>query len=412
MRPRPALLGVAIALLGPLGAPRAGAGEEPRTAGPAALVAPGKGGPPPTLPPRDPERIVVTLSAGAARRAAAVAVGGPVRVVSVDGRRLYRAGDDLEVLFEIGEGGTLRVDGEDAGRGPVALLPLPGRGFGLEGRSYDGELRVSVAAGGDLLLQNALPFGAYLEGVLATELFPDSPAEALRAQAVLARSFALVHLGDLTDDPAVHQAYRGRPPAAAAERARDAVRGTAGLRLVASDGSPLPNYWYHSTCGGRTADASFVFGVPGSVAYSGVACGRCGASRYYTWESEVPEEALRRALRFGSPVARLEIGARSLDGRVLTFRATASGGTVRYVPAIQVRQALGANRLRSTLLGSVEPSGGTAARPASFRFRGRGWGHGVGLCQVGACGLAREGRTAGEILAFYFPGTRLVRAAR
>ena len=121
---------------------------------------------------------------------------------------------------------------------------------------------------------------------------------------------------------------------------------------------------------------------------------------------------MRKALRFGSAVAKLEVGARTLDGRVATFRATAAGGTVRWVAAAPVRLALGANRMRSTLLASVEPVGGAPGKPAAFRVRGRGWGHGVGLCQVGACALAREGRDAAGILSFYFPGSRLVRAVR
>jgi len=364
------------------------------------------------LPARDPEGISVRLSAGGPRRSASVAVRGTVRVSSPDGRSLFRAGEDLDVEFEADAPGRLRVDGEDTAGAPAILRPAPGRGFRLEGRAYSGDLRVSAAADGTLVLQNLLPLPEYLEGVLAAELFPDSPPEALRAQAVLARSFALIHLDDLTDDPGLHQAYRGRPSPACAAVVADAVRATEGLRLVDGAGGPLPNYWYHSTCGGRTADASFVFGVPACAAYAGVPCGRCGDSKYYTWESEVPEEDVRRAMRFGSAVARVEIGARSIDGRVLTFRATAAGGTVRYVQALQVRLALGANRLRSTLLGSVEAVPGPGGRPRAFRFRGRGWGHGVGLCQVGACALAREGRAASEILSFYYPGTRLARPGR
>jgi stage II sporulation protein D len=153
-----------------------------------------------------------------------------------------------------------------------------------------------------------------------------------------------------------------------------------------------------------------VFGVAVTEAYAGVPCSKCGSSKYQRWEAEFPEAEVRRALRFGSAVVNLEIGSRSIDGRVLAFRATAAGGTVKYVPALQVRQALGVNRLRSTLVGSVTAVGDGEER--RFRFQGRGWGHGVGLCQVGACALAAEGWSAERILGFYYPGAKVVRAAR
>ena len=359
-------------------------------------------------PPPDPGLLSVILAAGPPRRSVRVSIEGPSRVESADGGRIFRAGDDLAIALEARPGG-LSVDGEDAGAGPVVIRPAAPRGFALEGRRYAGELRATAGPGGTLRLENRVSASDYLEGVLAAELFPDSPPEALRAQAILARSYAMLQGAGLTDDPGVHQAYRGRPSAAAAAAVRDAVAATAGLRLVDRKGAPLPNYWYHSTCGGRTADASFVFGVPATEAYSGVPCRSCGDSKYWTWDCEVPEADVRKALRFGSPVARLEIGSRSVDGRVLAFRATAAGGTVRYVPAASVRQSLGGSRLRSTLVSSVEAVAGPGGEPRAFRFRGRGWGHGVGLCQVGACGLAADGRTASQILALYYPGTRLVR---
>jgi stage II sporulation protein D len=336
--------------------------------------------------------------------------------------RSLREGAKVSARVEAVPGGGLRVDGVPVAAKGIRLDPDPnpagGTGFTLDGQSYPGALRVSGAADGTLRLVDDCTLDDYLCGVLAGELFPDSPPEALRALAVLARSFALSHLPDLSDDPGLHQAFKGVPPASVMPVLRQAVAATAGLRLVDGKGGPLPNYWYHSTCGGHTADASVVFGAPPTEAYAGVPCSRCTTSKYWQWEVEVPEREVRRALRFGSAVARLEIGSRSIDGRVLTFRATAAGGTVKYVPATQVRQALGVNRVRSTLVTGLEPIGegaeapGRQASPRAFRIAGRGWGHGVGLCQVGACSLAKDGWTAERILAYYYPGTRVVRAAR
>jgi stage II sporulation protein D len=352
----------------------------------------------------------VILRAGGPRSAVTVSFDGPGRIEQSGGPRIFRAGIGITVRVEAG-GRGLVVGGESAGGRPLRAVGAEGQGFLLDGRAYAGELILSGGDRGRLRLLNRVPLDDYLAGVLAGELFPDAPRESMRALCVLARSFALSHLDGLTDDPGIHQAYHGRPAPGARTATEGAVASTAGLRLTGPRGEPLPNYWYHSTCGGRTADASLVFGAPPTAAYAGVACAHCTTSKYHTWKAEFTEEEVRSALRFGSPVAALEVARRSRDGRVLFLRATAAGGTVREVPALQVRHALGANRLRSTLLTSLEPVGGRGS-PTGFRVRGRGWGHGVGLCQIGAMTLAREGRTAEEILAFYYPGTKIASRGR
>jgi stage II sporulation protein D len=376
--------------------------------------------PPSPLPARDPARIDVILRGAAPRKAVDVAAAGAATLLEDrPGGRTLRSGNGVAARLEVSTSGALLLDGSLAGATSVRLVPPEGKPFLLDRVAYAGELSVSVGGDGALALVNRAPLDDYLAGVLAGELFPDAPPEALRALAILARSFALSHLDGLTDDPGLHQAYRGAPTAAVAPLLRGIVAATAGLRLVAGGGGPLPGYWYHSTCGGHSADASFVFGVAATTAYAGVPCTRCTESKYYRWEIEIPEADMRRALRFGSPVAELGVGSRSLDGRVLAFRATAVGGTVRYVNALQVRVALGVNKMRSTLVtairpveGSGEASDGKARPPKAFVLEGRGWGHGVGLCQIGACALAKEGRSAEQILSFYYPATRVVRSAR
>ncbi len=352
----------------------------------AALLAP---------PAPEPSTVSVELKAGGPRRTVLLSAARG-RIEDAATRAVLKEGKDL----------SHRAGAERA----VRLVPEEGAAARVDGTDYPGSVLVSPNPDGTLRVVNEAALDDYVAGVLAGELFPDAPPEALRAMAILARSFALIHLADLTDDPGLHQAYRGIPAAAVRPVLRAAVASTAGLRLLDRAGKALPNYWYHSTCGGHTAEASVVFGIPDSDAYGGVPCARCSTSKYWRWDAEFPEKEMRAALRFGSPVARLEVGSRSIDGRILTFRATAAGGTVRYVPAIQVRQALGANRLRSTFVSSLEASG--SGEDLVFRFQGRGWGHGVGLCQIGACTLAREGATAERILAFYYPGTRVVKASR
>lgn len=341
------------------------------------------------------ESVSVELRAGGPRRTVLLAAARG-RIEDAATRAVLQEGNDLS--HRAGAGRAVR------------LVPGAGASARVDGAEYPGNVLVSPLPDGTLRVMNEAALDDYVAGVLAGELFPDAPPEALRAMAILARSFALLHSADLTDDPGLHQAYRGVPAAAVRPILRAAVASTAGLRLLDRDGKPLPNYWYHSTCGGHTTEASLVFGVPDSDAYGGVPCSKCSSSKYWRWEAEFPEKEIRAALRFGSPVAKFEVGSRSIDGRVLTFRATAAGGTVRYVPAIQVRQALGANRLRSTFVSAPVAAG--SGQDLVFRFQGRGWGHGVGLCQIGACTLAREGATAERILSFYYPGSKVVKAPK
>ncbi len=375
----------------------------------------------PPEPVREPETLLVQLLAGGRRASVEVAVDGPWAMLDAEGGTILKEGA-VSLRCRIGTEvpASSGKDDQRLAKGGRKVIPRQGQGFSVDGRAYAGSLEAwrGLPDGYPvpLVLRNEVGWGDYLAGVLAAELSPESPPESLRALAVLARSFALTHLEGLSDDPGVHQAYRGKPSAAALPALRAAVASTESLRLASPDGSPLPGFWYHSTCGGRTADASLVFGAPPTRAYGGVVCPHCTSSKYYRWEVEVPEEDLRKAIRFGSPVTDLSVARRSPDGRVVAFRAVAAGGTPKEVPALEIRSALGPNRLRSTFIASVEevpsPSGKRGAAPRAFLFKGRGWGHGVGLCQVGAMAMAREGRTAEEILAFYYPGTRQVRAAR
>jgi len=358
-------------------------------------------------------------------------VTGPWRAEDPLGRGILSLGTGLdeEVLVLPDPGAPSLALGARSLAAPEAVLvPSSGQGFeigvpsdlqaiagGRVPRSHrwarhPGTLRLRAGTDGKPVLFTRLPLADYLVGVLAGELPAASPAEALRAQAILAREYALAHLEDLTDDPKVSQAFPGMPPAAAERTLRAAVESTRGLRLVDAGGRALPGYWYHSTCGGATTTAASVFGVPPTPEYAGVACPHCAASKYARWTAEVPETEVRKAAGFGSPVIAVEIADRTPDGRALRLRLRTAAGSAKEVPAASLRAALDVNRVRSTLLDSVEPQPAGSARPAGFRFSGRGWGHGVGMCQVGACGLAASGKRAEEILAFYYPGVRVVRA--
>ncbi len=277
----------------------------------------------------------------------------------------------------------------------ASFVPQGAGGFRLGNRRYAGFLRVFAGENG-LLLVNVVGLEAYLEGVLPGEMPASFPLEALKAQAVIARTYVLERLGshpryDLCASAAC-QVYLGRGRADPAQRA--AIRATRG-RVLAYRGRPVRAV-YHADSGGKTASSYEVWGkvfpylVPEPDPYT----------RARLWRYTPDEAAIRRALSaFGlglGQVARFQVLGRTESGRIGRLRVEGSRGrAVLAVP--QVTRFLRALGLPSTL-----------ARVEDGRtFVGQGSGHGVGLSQWGAKGLAEHGFDYRAILGHYYPGTVL-----
>lgn len=258
---------------------------------------------------------------------------------------------------------------------------------------------------------NVLDLEDYLCGVVPKELSSDQ-LETEKAQAVVARTYALSHLRpskswDFTATDK-SQVYGGT---AAEERlATQAVRETAGQVLL-FDGKLARDVMYCSTCGGSTADKERVYaGLP--VAYlKAVACTFCESSPLFHWQLEVGADELRQELErsLGKPVqplTALAVAERDPSGRVQRLRLQGAEAGQELRGDDMRRYLFGRNErgLRKALYSTrfeVE------ALPGAFRFRGQGWGHGVGMCQWGALGQARQGKSYQEILKYYFAGTEL-----
>jgi stage II sporulation protein D len=225
-----------------------------------------------------------------------------------------------------------------------------------------------------------------------------SPA-ALEAQAITIRTFARANMGrhraegyDFCDTTHCQRLLRGPAPA----RVRAAVESTDGLILWVR-GRPA-EVFFHRNCGGRTEDAGAIW--PGaSRAWLPVqrddACARL-ASR--DWTARIALTELARTLVLGQ-LRSLRVNSRTLSGRVATLASDAGPIDAERLH-LAVGRALGWNYLKSRLY-DVHIEGGEAV------FAGRGSGHGVGLCQDGAEARGRGGDSAAQILAFYFPGTKL-----
>jgi len=266
----------------------------------------------------------------------------------------------------------------------------------------------------------SVPVEDYVVAAALAEVSPvaESAAVAERifeVQAVIARTYALAHLGrhqaegfDLCDEThcQLYDPDRLRTSRFAAT-ARQAAAATAGL--VIEYGTHLAESLFHADCGGQLADAHDVWGGP-AVPYLRSATDEVPGLVHRHWSITVEMRALSDALnadvrtRLAQDQPAITIVERDPGGRALEVRL--EGGEARTVRGEVFRavlnRALPPPGLQST---SFEVTG----TREGFTFSGQGYGHGVGLCQVGAAARARRGDSLDEILGAYYPGTRLVR---
>ena len=269
-----------------------------------------------------------------------------------------------------------------------------------------------------------LPIEEYLYGVVAGEVPTSWPIEALRAQAVASRSFAYFEMRNRKNEEYdVHASTRSqvwRPTMAVEPPVRSAVDSTRGI--VVTEKNALIKTFFHSECGGFTADARWVFTKTPILALSGVRCPRCSdrANKPTSWSVAYTRQEITDRLRAaglfkrGGTIRMIQaldhegnpMGRRL--GRVVTVEITLAGGSgsALRIPANDFRLAMGADRnnISSTYMtidGGGEPR---------VTFSGFGWGHGVGLCQYGAAYAAEKLRYDFlDILALYYPGFKPVR---
>ena len=261
-----------------------------------------------------------------------------------------------------------------------------------------------------LVDQNAvvrMDFETYIAGVVAGEMPNSWPLEALKAQAILARTFVLKFVSekdsrypgaDISTDIAEAQAYNA---AAVNKRVLQAVKETAGQILLAQDGS-LPYTWFHSHSGGTTETARH--GIdwqdeePAYIrATDGMEADRAPWSAHFTAAEFIA--ACRDAGAKVSTCESVRIGQKGNSGRAVTLLV--DGETVN---AARLRISLGSSKMRSTLLTELSMEGDV------IRMSGLGYGHGVGLSQWGAHALAQRGWPAEEIALHYYKGLRVVKA--
>ena len=338
---------------------------------------------------------------------------GPVRITGkwelfdLDGRSLA-SGDGLSGEVALA-GTTATIAGHELPRDGAVLRPARSGDLRIAERDYPGEFRVTRSVDGRHRPYAVMDLESYVSGVVPGEIPASFPREAQRTQAILARTYALSSVPAETigapivvaDSGGVDQEYHGIPAKQEhRDVAADAARSTRGVVIL--DGAEPLRAWYHSTCGGHTAPASTVFGVTARVSLSGVDCEWCTSSKYYRWTADLPADSVLRAAGLSGRLEAFSVQERDPGGRATVFRVRAAGKT-KDVEAAPFRIQVGPSTLRSCLLDSV------SVNATGVHVTGRGWGHGVGLCQIGAKTLAEESLLAEDILRTYYPGVQVVR---
>jgi len=297
--------------------------------------------------------------------------------------------------------GAVEVDGRRA----AGFRLTSERPIRLNGREYAGRLDLLHIGDGTLAAVNEVPLEDYLVGVLLAESNERWPLEALRAQAIVSRTYAVYHRLINAAKPyhivasTAHQQFVGR--VAATSPAWAAVQETTG-QILRWEGELFPAF-YHTDSGGYTEDPRTVFAARNIPGLRPVVCPFSTGSPHYSWSLDLRladlSEALRRNHVGVGTVRSIEVSERTASLRATVVTVRGSSGVTR-LRGNDFRRMVGYDTLKSTLF-AVAVDGEVA------RFAGRGYGHGVGMCQWGAKGMAEQGATARQILAFYYPGAVL-----
>jgi len=352
---------------------------------------------------------------------------GPYQIEDSEGRiDSFPFSPSLQVMQATPSG--IKVDGVAWGK-QISVKPRGSDFLVLIGtlrgkRRYRGSITVEQEDN-YLRVINQLPLEEYLYGVIKWEISPDWFMDALYAQAIVARTYALkkieepsyqeqLHHLSATVNDQVYGGFESEDP-----RIQEAVDMTRG-KVITYQGD-LINAFYHSCCGGHTVSSKDVWGGE-DFSYLRVGPDKfCEKSPRYYWEWEIKRSELRRILfEQGFPtgtIYRLPVVSRAQNlsftegGRVTGLFWEHQGGKSPSQPMTGkefrelINKWFGADKLRSALFDEVKLY--SKEEMSYFLFQGRGSGHGVGMCQWGAKGMAEQGYSLEEILQFYYPGTRI-----
>ena len=300
--------------------------------------------------------------------------------------------------------------------------------------SYKGEF-VLKAVNGKLQLNQMLKLETYLGGVVQHEIGNNAPPEALKAQTIAARTHAVRlllynrHANDGYDlcNGTHCQVYKGEYLQTSA--VRDAIDETMGEIMIFND--TVIDATYHSSCGGKTDAASKIWGSAPTPFLSGVTCiveadsldlttekdavrwietksESTGMSSWEKasqfWTRTIKSTDLAKAVGF-SKLQSIEVLERGKSGRIIKLKVSSGDASLILDNEAKIRKAFGG--LPSSFFYVLGTSNGKLKTKGELVLHGKGNGHGVGMCQVGALRMSREGTAFDLILGHYYPGTEI-----
>ena len=338
-----------------------------------------------------------------------------------------------EIRFEQTDGpisiqltnGGITIAGQTFANNELTIFPDAPYILNLDGYDYRGKLKLIINSNGSSFdVINLVPPEPYLAGVVGAEMPYYWEPEALKAQAIAARTycsyikkqFGSRRVWDMRKT-AAHQVYRG----VGAESAQiwDAVNQTKGQVLVCNQSDDTKDIfpaYYSSTCGGHTENSKNVFGDSFGPLI-GVSCPYCqdvAKPKFFFWpmiqfdKADVTTKLLQRypnLKQLGEITNISPAGQSDYEefSRLTKIKLLGSTGKSDFLRAEDFRLTIDptGRQLKSTICQIVEWSD-------KWTFlSGRGWGHGVGMCQCGAQGMAREGKNVKQILSYYYPGSEI-----
>jgi len=347
----------------------------------------------------------------------------------------------------------------------ISISPVrAGRGFHWQKditAIFSGSIEVLPAKEG-LIVVNKVSFEDYVASVISSEMSGECPVELAKAQAVTARSWGLVFLGNkhtgmpysICNDDCC-QRYQGTTNLT--QKSLTAVTDCRGEILVSSEGNICPAY-YSKSCGGKTDTIDAIFGLTGANSNSStdgpspveldlkeennfrvfltefgqIFCSEKSVtpqqlktflggvdveSSYFRWNENISSEVVLKNLaeKFNihdaSALINLIPGQRGESGRLITMEILYLTTECKEEKLIlnsqfEIRNLLHQKFLKSSAFVVESTTRSSLGHISSINLLGAGWGHGVGLCQIGALGMALSGESYRTILKHYYPSYR------
>jgi stage II sporulation protein D len=277
----------------------------------------------------------------------------------------------------------------------------------IDGKTYFGLVLIQ-----DYMFINIVPIEEYVIGVLNAEIPASWPIEALRAQAIVSRTYAYRKIIDNKDelfDVGSTEMYQKYDYFGSDSRIVQAVKSTV-HKIILYQNEPI-EVFFHSCSGGRTENSSDVFQKDLTYLRS-IPDPYCARDERFFWTFTADGQQVVHALHKmntpfpeGQKIKSIRVQRRTGSGRAKEFLIYFEGGSELVVNGNRFRIALNPKELKSLLISRIVTQKGEGE--VKFIFQGRGYGHGVGMSQWGAKGMAEQGFDYRRILEHYYRGTRI-----